>query len=163
MPVYEFYCPFCNTIFNFFSRAVNTEKIPACPKCQRDKMQKQVSVFAVTGRANEDSGPGDELPIDETKMEKAMETLATEAGSINEDDPRQAGQLMRKLTNMTGMELSGNMEEALKRLESGENPEKIEADMGDSLENETPFIMPGKKKGHKEFIKPRRDDTLYEM
>jgi hypothetical protein len=27
MPMYEFYCPDCNTIFTFLSKSVNTEKI----------------------------------------------------------------------------------------------------------------------------------------
>ena len=26
MPIYEFYCPDCNTLFNFFSRTINTSK-----------------------------------------------------------------------------------------------------------------------------------------
>ena len=33
MPIYEFYCPDCNTIFNFFCRRIVTDKKPACPKC----------------------------------------------------------------------------------------------------------------------------------
>ena len=31
MPIYEFYCAKCNTIYNFFSRTANTDKIPTCP------------------------------------------------------------------------------------------------------------------------------------
>jgi hypothetical protein len=45
-----------------------------------------MSAFAVTGRAKEDGGP-DDLPFDEGRMEKAMQTLASEAESINEEDP----------------------------------------------------------------------------
>ncbi|NIP32606.1 zinc ribbon domain-containing protein, partial [Candidatus Saccharibacteria bacterium] len=56
MPIYEFLCKDCNTIFNFFSRRVNTDKVPGCPQCGR-KLQKLLSSFATTGRANE---PGDE-------------------------------------------------------------------------------------------------------
>ena len=37
MPIYEFYCRKCNTIYNFFSRSVNTEKIPFCPKCKSEQ------------------------------------------------------------------------------------------------------------------------------
>jgi len=50
-------------------------------------------------------------------MEKAMQTLASEAESINEEDPRQAANLMRKLTDMTGLELGPGMTEALRRME----------------------------------------------
>ena len=33
MPIYEFYCPHCHRVFNFLSRAVNTDKTPDCPQC----------------------------------------------------------------------------------------------------------------------------------
>jgi putative FmdB family regulatory protein len=163
MPIYEFYCDPCNTIFNFFSKTINTTKIPNCPKCKHKKLERQMSVFSVTGKASED-GEMDDLPIDEGKMEKAMMALAGEAENINEDDPRQAANLMRKLTDMTGMELGEGMQEALARMERGEDPEKIEADMGDLLEGEDPFIMTGKKgtpNGPKSA--PIKDETLYDL
>ena len=163
MPIYEFYCKDCHTIFNFFSKTVNTKKVPICPKCKKQKLTKQISLFAVTGRAEENSM--DDLPIDESKMEKAMELMAKEAENINEDDPRQAAKLMRKLTDMTGVGLGQGMEEALQRMESGEDPDKIEAEMGDLMNDEEPFILPGKKggkgTGKKRVLK--KDDTLYDL
>ena len=41
---------------------------------------------------------------------------------------------MRKLTDMTGLELGDGMQEALKRMDAGEDPDAIEAEMGDLLE-----------------------------
>jgi putative FmdB family regulatory protein len=164
MPIYEFYCPDCNTLFNFFSRAINTSKIPFCPKCKTRKLERQMSAFALTGKAKEVGGDED-LPFDEGKMEKAMQMLASEADRINEDDPRQAANLMRKLTDMTGMELGSGMEEALQRMERGEDPEQVEAEMGDLLESEDPFIFTDKK-GRAQRVKqkePLRDDTLYDL
>jgi putative FmdB family regulatory protein len=163
MPIYEFYCEGCNTLFNFFSRTVNTKKIPACPRCANPRLKRKVSMFAVTGRADENSM--DDLPMDASKMEKAMEMMAREAEHINEDDPRQAAKLMRKLTDMTGVGLGPGMEEALHRMERGEDPETIEAEMGDRMADEDPFILPGKKGGGR-FGKnrpPRKDDTLYDL
>src|SRR5210317_805365 len=148
MPIYEFYCEDCNTIFNFFSKSVNTTKTPKCPNCQKKRLSRQMSAFAFTGKATENSD-ADDLPFDENKMEKAMQMLAGEAEKINEDDPRQAANLMRKLSDMTGMELGPGMQEALKRMEAGEDPDAIEAEMGDLLENEDPFLMPEKKGGKK--------------
>ena len=164
MPIYEFYCDDCNTIFNFFSKTVNTSKKPKCPKCQTRTLSRQMSAFAITGKAKED-GDLDDLPFDEQKMEKAMTALAGEADKINEDDPRQAAQLMRKLTDMTGMQLGAGMEEALNRMELGEDPDQIEAEMGDLLESEDPFVLPGKKggKGGVQKPAPTRDDTLYDL
>ena len=75
MPIYEFYCAECHTIFNFFSRTVNTTKIPKCPKCKQVDLTRQMSLFAVTGKAVED-GDMDDLPLDESKMEKAMQMMA---------------------------------------------------------------------------------------
>ena len=164
MPIYEFYCEDCHTIFNFFSKSVNTTKKPKCPSCKTKTLSRQMSAFAFTGKAKEDSDM-DDLPFDEGKMEKAMNMLAGEAENMNEEDPRQAANLMRKLTDMTGMELGSGMQEALKRMEAGEDPDAIEAEMGDLLEDEDPFLMPEKKgraKGARRAA-PRRDETLYDL
>jgi putative FmdB family regulatory protein len=163
MPIYEFYCEDCHTIFNFFSRTVNTTKTPNCPKCKHAPLQRRMSSFAITGKAKEEDDVAD-MPFDEAKMEKAMESLASEAENISEDDPRQAAQMMRKLTDMTGMQLGAGMEEALSRMEKGEDPEQIEAEMGDLLETEDPFLMPGKKgPGRVKRQAPERDETLYDL
>lgn len=164
MPIYEFYCEDCNTIFNFFSRSVNTSKKPKCPKCRTRPLSRRMSAFAFTGRAREEGGD-DDLPFDESRMEKAMQALAGEADSIDENNPRQAANLMRKLTDMTGLELGPGMTEALRRMEKGEDPDQIEAEMGDLLEGEDPFQLPGRK-GAKTAGRrppPRRDDTLYDL
>jgi putative FmdB family regulatory protein len=33
MPIYEFYCPDCHTVFSFFSSRIDTAVRPACPQC----------------------------------------------------------------------------------------------------------------------------------
>jgi hypothetical protein len=52
------------------------------------------------------------------------------------------------------------MEEALARLERGDDPEKIEEEMGDLLDSDElfKFIEKGVKKP-----KPRVDDTIYDL
>ena len=90
MPIYEFYCQRCNTLFNFFSKTVNTTKTPLCPKCGDHPLSRRMSAFAVTGKAREDNDM-DDLPFDEGKMERAMQMLAGEAENIREDDPRRFG------------------------------------------------------------------------
>ena len=89
MPIYEFYCEDCNTIFNFFSRSVNTTKRPLCPRCKRSKLRRQMSRFSrLTG--TKEGGDVDDLPIDEAKMEKAMGLLAREGqrARARRDGPR---------------------------------------------------------------------------
>jgi len=167
MPIYEFYCSHCNMVFNFLSKSVKSNIKPNCPRCRHRKLAKLISSFAFTGKAVESSG-GDDLPIDEAKMERAMTSLASEVEGIKQDDPRQAAKLMRKFSAMTGLEMNKGVKEAINRLESGENPEKIEAEMGNLMNGqEDPFIMPDKKKGNNrkgnKRLPPVRDKTLYEM
>ncbi|NLG17119.1 MAG: zinc ribbon domain-containing protein [Fibrobacter sp.] len=164
MPMYEFYCNDCNTIYTFFSRSINTEKSPQCPKCHKDGLKRMVSRFAVTGSSKEnDADPGEhDLPFDESKMERALESLASEAESINEDDPRQAADLMRKLSSMTGLKLGDKMEEALCRMESGEDPEAIGQEMEGLDENELFKIDLAGKAGSRKAA-PARDETIYDM
>jgi len=163
MPIYEFYCHKCNTVYSFFSRTVNTEKIPNCPKCKRVKLKRQMSIFARVSGGKEEGAVDDMPPIDEAKMEKAMAMIAGEADKINEDDPRQAAMLMRKFSDATGLNLGPGMEEVLSRMERGEDPEKIEQEMGDLLEGEDPFIFGAKAKKGSRKPAPRIDETLYDL
>ncbi|MBW2449572.1 MAG: zinc ribbon domain-containing protein [Deltaproteobacteria bacterium] len=164
MPIYEFYCDDCNTLFNFLSKTVNTTKKPKCPKCKTKTLSRQISWVAFTGRAKED-GEMEDLPFNENQMERAMQMLASEADRINEDDPKQAANLMRKLSDMTGIKLGDGMDEALRRMEKGEDPEQVEAELGDILEEEDPFSLSGKKGvRHKtERKEPFKDETLYDL
>jgi putative FmdB family regulatory protein len=168
MPMYEFYCNRCNTIFTFFSRSINTEKTPPCPKDAAHSLNRLVSRFAVTGKSKNSGidGEGDEgmpdLPIDEARMERAMESLAAEAENISDDDPRQAANLMRKLTDMTGLKLGDKMEDALSRMEAGEDPDAIEKELGDIDEKDLFSVASGGKAGAKSRV-PLRDETMYEM
>ncbi len=162
MPVYEFYCSDCHTIFNFLSRRVNTEKRPDCPRCGRPRLERQVSRFAYSkGREEE---PVDGMPdLDESRMEKAMETLAGEMEGIDENDPRQMARFMRKFKDATGMDLGSGMEEAISRLEAGEDPERIEEEMGDLFDAENPFAGGGVKGLKRKFTPPAHDDKLYTL
>lgn len=168
MPMYEFYCERCNTIFTFFSRSINTEKIPPCPKETTHTLRRMISRFAITGKSKNSAvdGDGDEgmpdLPIDEARMERAMESLAAEAENISEDDPRQAANLMRKLTDMTGLKLGDKMEDALSRMEAGEDPDAIEKELGDLDEKDLFSVASGAKTGNRTRA-PLRDETMYEM
>lgn len=121
-----------------------------------------MSVFA-TVSGNKEETDGDMPPINEAKMEKAMAMLADKAEQINEDDPRQAAELMRKLSDTAGLDLGSGMEEALSRMEAGEDPDKIEEEMGDLLEGEHPFILNCKARKGAKKSKPQVDEKLYDL
>lgn len=175
MPIYEFYCLDCHRVYSFLSRVVAPDKRPACPKCSRKDLTRRVSLFAISkGRKEEPAVPAGEPSFDEGRLERAMEALAAETEGLNEDDPKQSARLMRKLFGATGVPVEGRMEEALKRLEAGESPDKIEEEMGDVFEND-PFgqAFGGAQEAGAEakrlkglarrFAPPSVDPELYEM
>ncbi len=174
MPIYEFYCADCHRVYSFLSKTVNTTKRPACPRCGRPKLERKVSRFAVgrrrtqTEEAPAGSEGGENLPpgFDEAKLEQAMGQLAGEAEGADEDDPRQMARMMRKLYDSTGLKLGRGMEEAMRRLEAGEDPETIEEELGDVLEGEEPLLGEGEGglRGLSRKLKPPQvDETLYDL
>jgi putative FmdB family regulatory protein len=166
VPIYEFYCGDCHRIFNFLSRTIDTSKRPACPRCGRPELERRVSRFAIS--RGQSKPPETDMPgpdVDEAAMERAMESLAGEAEGMDEDDPRQMARVMRKLYETSGMKLGDRMEEAMRRLESGEDPEKIEEEMGDLLDEDAPLAEEsGGLRGLARKLKPPAvDETLYDL
>jgi putative FmdB family regulatory protein len=164
MPIYEFYCPDCHRIFSFLSRKPRATKRPACPRCGMKKLQRKASSFAISKGRSE---PADEaMPdVDESRLEQAMASLASEAENMDEEDPRQMAGLMRRLYDATGLKLGAGMEEAIRRMEAGEDPDQIEEEMGELLEGEEPFSFGDQQslKSLRRKLPPSVDATLYEM
>ena len=139
MPIYEFACPKCRVLFNFLSKRVNPEKLPVCPKCGNKKMMKQMSRFAMPRGAKEPAAAGaDDAPeqgmpdMDDPRMMQAMGEIERDMEHLDESNPRHLAHIMKKMKNaMPPGTLPKEMDVAIKRLEAGEDPEKIEADMGD--------------------------------
>lgn len=99
--------------------------------------------------------------LDESKMEQAFESLMREAEGINEEDPRQMASLMRKFTSQTGLNLGDAMEEAISRMEAGEDPDQIEQEMGDVLGEDDFSLEALKKKARSTGNQPIKDEKLY--
>ena len=86
VPVYEFYCADCHTIFKFLSRRVNTEKSPACPQCGRPELDRQISIFAISKGASKDAEGDDDgaaFVSDNSLLAVLHLTVATNAQSCN--------------------------------------------------------------------------------
>ncbi len=172
MPIYEFYCRNCHTVYSFFARRVDTETIPACPKHKGHKLLRQMSRFAISkGRGDSaapDADAGMPPGMDDEKMEQAMMQLAAEADGINEDDPQAMARMMRRMMDTTGMNMGEGMEEAIRRMEAGEDPDKVEEEMGDVLDAEDPFGA-GAPAGRLNAMKrrlteaPNVDPEVYDM
>jgi len=88
-----------------------------------------------------------------------MMRLAAEMESMDENDPRAMAHAMRKMTEIAGEPVTPAMEEMIRRLEAGEDPEKVEEELGDALEEEM-----GDEGGAGAFpTAPERDGGLYPM
>jgi hypothetical protein len=129
-------------------------------------LNREISRFAISkGRA--EPGGDDDLPpgMDEEKMERMFAEMAGEAEGVNEDDPRQMARMMRKMYDSMGMQMGPGIEEAMRRMESGEDPDKIEEEMGDVFDQEEPiFGQPGGlRRLSRGFRPPNVDETLYEL
>lgn len=141
MPIYEFACPKCRRIFNFLSKRMNPGHLPACPKCGNKKLVKQMSRFAMSKGLKEPAGGGGDddeagpVPdMDDPRLQRAMSELERDMEHMDENNPRHMAHMMRKMKDlMPPGTMPREIDVAIKRLESGEDPEKIEEDMGDLL------------------------------
>lgn len=172
MPIYEFYCDDCHRIYRFLSRRIDTTKRPACPRCGRAGLSRRPSTFAVS-RGLEKRAEADPMgDVDEAALERAMAEIASDAEGVDEEDPRQAAQLMRRMFEATGMPIGGAMREMLARMEAGEDPEALEEEYGDVLD-EDPLLGDGEQGGQtapgsriarlRRRLPPGVDPELYEM
>src|SRR5947207_4645537 len=143
MPIYEFACPKCRVVFNFLSKRINPERLPTCPKCGNKKMARQMSAFAMPRGTKEPSAPGTGDPdeaggdmpdMDDPRVMRAMNELERDMESLDENNPKHMAHMMRKMKDlMPPGAVPKELGVAIKRLEAGEDPEKIEEDMGDVL------------------------------
>ncbi len=136
MPIYEFYCPDCDTLFNFFSSRIDTAARPDCPRCGRRGLERRPARFAaLTGGAGGDGeAEGDELGgVDDERLGAAFESALGDAEAAG-DDPRAMARLFRRVGEAAGLEPGPQMEEMLRRLEAGEDPDRLDEEMGDAFD-----------------------------
>ena len=103
-------------------------------------------------------------------MMYAFTSMAGDLEHLDENDPKQAARIMRRLFDATGMQPGASMAEAMQRMEAGEDPDRIEAELGDVLEQEDPFVgttvkspLPDLKALRRELIPPKRNETWHPL
>jgi len=133
MPIYEYYCADCNTIFQFLIRGSSGTEIdtPVCPSCGTG-LKRVMSNFSVASSSTSPDDVGDDPML----------------AGLDEEDPRAMAGAIRRMADQMGEELEPDMLEALTRLESGEDPESIEKDLADAGYTDTsssssPYRDPG--------------------
>jgi putative FmdB family regulatory protein len=160
MPVYEFLCPRCNRIFSFHSFRVETARVPRCPKCGAEDLRRVPSRFGVAAAskaAKPGSGEGADGG-DDPRLEREMMHFAAELEGMDEGNPRQMAAAVRRMTELAGEPITPAMEEMIRRLEAGEDPDRIEEELGDALAEEM-----GEEGEAFGGPAPTRDDGLYPM
>ncbi len=127
MPIYEYQCAKCNRVSNFLVRNVATHRPPSCPKCGHPKMSRLLSRFAAVkpGKKSEAAAsPAPSPGAGDAGMPPMPDISDAELESM-EKNPREMGRLLRKMAEESGEPIPAEMNEVVRRLESGEDPEKI--------------------------------------
>jgi putative FmdB family regulatory protein len=157
MPIYEFLCAACNRIYSFHSFTVAPDRRPACPKCGATDLTRVPSRFGVAAKRPAGAA-ADGADVDDPKMEREMMRLASELESMDENDPRAMAAAVRRMTEIAGEPVTPAMEEMIRRLEAGEDPDKVEEEMGDAIDEEM-----GDVGGGFAGAPPTRDSGIYPM
>ena len=151
MPIYEYFCPDNNRIYQFFAKSLAQGlTTPKCPDNPAFRLERIMSAFAITGKGGAEAKPagdggapksggeageaaGGTGEADDPRMEAAFNQLESEMESVDENDPRSMGRMMRRMSELTGEKLDDQMEEVVRKLEEGADPEKLENEMGDAF------------------------------
>lgn len=185
MPIHEYFCPDNNRIYQFYAKTLaQAQTIPKCPDNPEYRMVKRISAFAISGstkksvagdKAGAAPGPGDAPPGGDTgdgpgegmdagaedpRMEAALSSMEREMEGIDENDPRAMGRMMRRMSELTGERLDGEMEEMVRKLEEGQDPDKIEEQLGGALGEDAEGMGGGGGGGYGGG--PSRDPNLYD-
>ena len=127
MPIYEFYCEDCNTIFNFFSKTVNTTKRPNCPMCKKRKLSRQMSAFSFTGRAKEDGDMDAHHQGDEEGRQGHVQLRRRGDEALGVEPPHRAQHGLRRRGRLhDGLGHHGQLEQPGHPVGGDEDPSPVE-------------------------------------
>lgn len=164
MPIFEFLCPACNRIYSFLSLSPTVSRKPVCPRCGATDLSRVPSAFAVapgrkreTGTPKREAGGGDDAAA--ARVEQELARMSGELDESAAEDPRAMARMMRRLAEASGEKMTPTMEEMFRRLESGEDPDALEEELGPQLEAE----MGGEAGEGGEAGAPTRDEGLYNL
>src|SRR6185369_1884211 len=103
---------------------------------------KEVSRFATpkglaepAAAASIEDADGPPMPdLDDPRVARAMSEMERDMEHLDENNPKHMVHMLRKMKDvMPSGTMPKEFDVAIKRLEAGEDPEKIEADLGDAL------------------------------
>jgi hypothetical protein len=144
MPIYEYYCPDNHRIYQFYAKTLaQGQMTPRCPDNPAYRMEKMLSPFAVAKRSKDSGtageaanpsalGPDTGEGPEDARTEAAMAAMESEFANVDENDPRAMGRMMRRMAELSGEKIDGEMEEVVRKLEEGADPESLEEQFGES-------------------------------
>jgi putative FmdB family regulatory protein len=164
VPIFEFLCPACNRIYSFLSLSSTPSRRPVCPRCGATDLSRVPSAFAVSSRRTnrqEEGKEGGGQPDDAAmaRMEHEIMRMSGELDEGDTEDPRAMARMMRRLAEASGEKMTPTMNEMFRRLESGEDPDALEEELGPQLEAE--MGDDGAEGGAGGA--PTRDEGLYDL
>ena len=162
MPIYEFYCSDCNTLFNFFSARIDTRSTPPCPRCDRKRLERRPARFATLKHQGDSAEEDPFSAMDDAQVDRLMGSMMSDVeGMGDHDDPRQLARVFRRFGDAAGMEPGPRMEEFLARLEAGEDPDQLEADLDGDDGALDDFFRFKRHLAGGPSLRPKVDETLY--
>lgn len=111
MPVYEYRCRHCGRRFSLFLRSLDAQATPVCPRCGSSEASRLVSRVAV-------------MKSEESRLEELADPSSL-MSDLDENDPKSVARWMRRMSKEIGEDMGPEFEEAVDRIEAGEDPDKV--------------------------------------
>ena len=116
MPTYQYRCLNCNKRFEvYMSYAEYGTRTVQCTHCASANVLRRIGRVRIA--------KSEESRLDDLADPSALEGL--------EDNPRELGRMMRKMSGEMGEDLGPEFDEVIGRLEAGQSPEDIESELPD--------------------------------
>jgi putative FmdB family regulatory protein len=116
MPIYQYRCLTCHKRFEIFMSYAEYGTRPVhCTHCGSADVLRRIGRVRIA--------KSEESRLDDLADPSALAGL--------EDDPRELGRMMRKMSSEMGEELGPEFDEVVGRLEAGQSPEDIESELPD--------------------------------
>ena len=102
-------------------------------------------------------------------MDQVMAQMGDRMHALEDDtaDPREAVKVMRELASAGGLHFNKEVQEAMGRIEAGEDPEKIDETFKEVFDAENPFEEGEQQQGGVPWLRrlrgPDRDPKWYDM
>jgi len=116
MPIYQYRCLNCHKRFEVFMSYAEYGMRPVpCTHCGSENVLRRIGRIRIA--------KSEESRLDDLADPSALAGL--------EDDPRELGRMMRKMSSEMGEDMGPEFDEVIGRLEAGQSPEDIESELPD--------------------------------